>query len=648
MQHHTLLPRFFHALIPIILLGVLTLPSVEPVRAASVIYVVPGGAGAQTGIDWASAKDLQAALQSAASGDQIWVAAGTYTPTTGTDRSATFQLKSGVALYGGFVGTEASLDQRDSDTHISTLSGDLLGNDSGAIASANPTRGENSYHVVTSNGTDATAVLDGFTITGGNANGGMFDVQGAGLLNVQGSPMLGNLILTGNSAATAGGGMFNYLSSNPMLHDSSFINNMSGDNGGGLTSSGNSVFTSSITMSRMIFSGNTAPFGGGVYGETSDVIINRAIFQGNSAASVGGGILSNYGHTTIVQTLFNANTAESYGSAIANYRSNSTISQVTFGANWSKNNGGALVNQESSPLIRNSIFWGNQGGQIYNYRAGNAPDVQDTLVQGDYISGTHILDADPLFVDADGTDNIAGTADDDLRLQAASPAIDAGNNNFIPVDLTDENGNNDTSEPAPFDLDGNKRLVDISVDMGAYERQGLAITSAPPAATATYGTSYSHTFITDRGSKSTFAITSGALPPGLALDTNGMLLGIPTLSGIYSGITLTANSIYGSDSQTFSISVDRAALTIAADAKVRAFGMPNPPLTVSYSGFVSGDTPASLDAPVILTTTATIASPPGSYPITVNGAADANYDITFIPATLTITSRRTHLPLVNH
>jgi hypothetical protein len=644
MQHHTLLPRFFRALIPIILLGVLTLPSVEPVRAASVIYVVPGGAGAQTGIDWASAKDLQAALQSAASGDQIWVAAGTYKPTTGTDRSATFQLKSGVALYGGFVGTEASLDQRDPGTHISILSGDLLGNDSGAVASNNPTRSDNSYHVVTGSGTDDTAILDGFTISSGNANGNIAlrENLGGGIFSFRGSSRLCHIIVRRSSAEFGGGGIAYDEGSVSICH-ATIIDNTADDSGGGIFIRNGT----NTVIYRISLIGNRAQFGGGMINGSAATIVST-VFISNTATLVGGGILNESSSSTIVQSIFSGNSSGTYGSAMANYQSNATISQVTFSANWSKNNGGALVNQESSPLIRNSIFWGNHGGQIHNHAAGNAPDVQYSLVQGGYITGTHILDTDPLFVDADGADNIAGTADDDLRLQAESPAIDAGNNAFIPVDLTDENGNNDTSEPAPFDLGGNKRLVDSSVDMGAYERQELRITSAAPVAPATYGAPYTHIFTTNRVGEAIFAITSGALPPGLALDTNGMLLGIPTLSGIYSGITLTVNSIYGSDSQTFSISVDRAALTIAADAKARAFGMPTPPLTVSYSGFVNGDTPASLDAPVILTTTATIASPPGSYPITASGAADGNYDITFIPATLTITSRRTHLPLVNH
>jgi len=649
MYHHTLLPRRLRALIPSILLVLLTLlPAAAPLRSAGVIYVVPGGAGAQTGADWASAKDLQAALQSAASGDQIWVKAGTYKPTTGADRSANFQLKSGVAVYGGFAGTEDSLSQRDPATHISALSGDLLGNDSGAVTSSNPTRSDNSYHVVTSNGTDATAVLDGFTITAGNANGASFEVQGGGLLNVKGQPVLRSLIFTNNSAVTSGGGMFNYISSNPTLHDSSFINNAADDNGGGLSSSGNSVFTSSITMSRMIFSGNTAPFGGGIFSESSDLIINHAVFRSNGATMVGGGIVSNYGHTIIAQALFNGNTAESYGSGMAYYKADATISQVTFSANWSKNNGGALVNDEGSPHMRNSIFWGNQGGQIYNFPVGNAPDVQFSLVQGGYITGTHILAADPLFADADGADNIAGTPDDDLRLQAGSPAIDAGSNAFIPSDLTDDNHNNDVNETAPFDLDSNPRLDGAIVDLGPYETQiKVRLISTPPPA-GTYGSSYSHTFTTTAVLPVTYSVTAGILPPGLALNaTTGLLSGIPTAAGTYSGIIITAGNADGSANQTFAILIHPAALTITANNKIRIFGAPNPPLTASYSGFVNGDTPDNLDTPASLTTTATITSPPGGYPITASGAADANYDITFIPATLTITSGRTYLALVS-
>ncbi len=102
--------------------------------------------------------------------------------------------------------------------------------------------------------------------------------------------------------------------------------------------------------------------------------------------------------------------------------------------------------------------------------AGSSPDVRSTLVQGGY-PGAGNLEADPLFVDPDGADNIPGTPDDDLRLQRGSPAIDAGNNAFIPADLLDDDGDGNTTEPAPFDRDGQLRLAGAAVDMGAYERQ---------------------------------------------------------------------------------------------------------------------------------------------------------------------------------
>ena len=92
-----------------------------------------------------------AALTAASSGQQIWVAAGTYKPTAGTDRTISFALKPGVGVYGGFAGTETALEQRDWRTNVTTLSGDLLGNDSGPASIWNATMADNSFHVVTNN-----------------------------------------------------------------------------------------------------------------------------------------------------------------------------------------------------------------------------------------------------------------------------------------------------------------------------------------------------------------------------------------------------------------------------------------------------------------------------------------------------------------
>src|SRR5688572_8959945 len=135
-----------------------------PARAQAMVYrVAPEGAvSGSCGADWANPCDLQYVLDvltSQSTGGEVWVKAGTYFP--GEDRRETFELRNGVALYGGFAGTETTRAQRELGFHFSILDGDI---------GTRWFNGDNSYHVVSSYNTDSTAVLDGFTITGGNSN----------------------------------------------------------------------------------------------------------------------------------------------------------------------------------------------------------------------------------------------------------------------------------------------------------------------------------------------------------------------------------------------------------------------------------------------------------------------------------------------
>ena len=134
--------------------------------AYATVRCVKPGTPSGTGC-WANGTvftDLQPALAASGSGDELWVAAGTYKPTADTDRTKSFLMKNGVGIYGGFAGTETMRSQRDPSANVTVLSGDI-----GSVGIA----GDNSFHVVTTDSSvTSTGVLDGFTITAGQADGG--------------------------------------------------------------------------------------------------------------------------------------------------------------------------------------------------------------------------------------------------------------------------------------------------------------------------------------------------------------------------------------------------------------------------------------------------------------------------------------------
>jgi len=126
-----------------------------PAAEAAVIYVDASAGGSGSGRSWTNAHtDLQAALEAASSGDEIWVSTGTYSP--GSAPEDTFEMKNCVRIYGGFAGTETRRSQRDPAVSITVLSG-----------------GNNNYHVVTADtGVGNSALLDGLTVTGGKLGNG--------------------------------------------------------------------------------------------------------------------------------------------------------------------------------------------------------------------------------------------------------------------------------------------------------------------------------------------------------------------------------------------------------------------------------------------------------------------------------------------
>ena len=268
----------------------------------SPIYVNAAASGANNGTSWQNAyPDLQAALAAATAGQQIWVAAGTYKPTAGTDRAISFKLKAGVAIYGGFAGGETALEQRNWRTHGTVLSGDLLGNDEGlADIYGNYTMKDNSYHVVThDNAARNDVVLDGFTITRGFAGDiccgqnnyyGQDNNKGGGVYNRSGSPSLNHLILLDNWAGDEGGGM--YEAGSATLNDVVFTGCTALNQGGGMWNAGHT------TLNDTVFHKNTGYVGAGMgIQDGSSATLNRAVFTANALYGTAGAALYNAGET---------------------------------------------------------------------------------------------------------------------------------------------------------------------------------------------------------------------------------------------------------------------------------------------------------------------------------------------------------------
>lgn len=355
---------------------------VQQALAQDTLYVNDDATGANNGSSWADAyTSLQSALAAAQSGDQIWVATGVYYPTSGTNRSATFMLKNGVVLYGGFTGTETSLDQRDWQSNLTILSGDIDQNDTNDdgnfIAETwSHIVGNNSYNVVRGSGVDSTAVLDGFIITAGRANSsapGNLGEGGGIYLTSNAAPTLRNLTLSGSRVNRGGGGLSATAGSRPTLTDVTFTGNRADSYGGGLY-----VVNGAATLTRITFEGNRADnsnlSGGGLYAENSALTLIDVTFRNNTGGTGGGMFVRNGADTLVLdRVVFDSNTARGAGGA---YISNSTatITNSTFISNSATGGqgGGLYVYPTSHITLTDVTFAGNQansdGGGIFLFK----------------------------------------------------------------------------------------------------------------------------------------------------------------------------------------------------------------------------------------------------------------------------------------
>ncbi|MCU0470119.1 MAG: right-handed parallel beta-helix repeat-containing protein [Arcicella sp.] len=324
----------------------------------------------QNGNSWATAYgNLQTGLAAATPGVEVWVAKGTYKTTATNTRTIYFNIPNNVIVYGGFAGTENALSERDFRTNESILSGEI-----GNLGSIT----DNSYHVVVFDGSTNNTVLDGFTITGGNAS---FDPNRSVSLPVTNT-------ITASTLET-GGGIMAKNAAAPIIANCTFTKN-SAIVGGGLFAADASL----VTITHCKFNSNQATFGSGIYlQDGSNGKVSNTLLNGNR------GIGSFY-----------------------NNNSSPQISNCTIAGNGGYS--GGIFNSNSSPVVINSIIWG------------NAKPINDTqsiitysIVEGGY-AGIGNLNYDPQFIDPN-PEGISPTTNGNFQLKEKSLAIDRGLNGTI-------------------------------------------------------------------------------------------------------------------------------------------------------------------------------------------------------------------------
>jgi len=427
------------------------LGAVRTAAAGRVIYVDDDAVGANDGSSWIDAfSDLQDAITMAQAGDEIHVAQGIYTPTQDPlDRDATFQLKDGVSIIGGYAGlTGMYPDFHHTKFFATILSGDIDQNDD--RMDPNSKEG-NSRHVVTCTGRGNAAVLDGVTITGGYTGGAR-----------------------GHNASDGVGGGLSCWGSSPQLTDCSFADNY------------DAVYVSSNSypvFTRCIWEDNHASHGAAIFADrSSSLSLNHCVFQRNTADFRGGAIYVNSVEMQLINCLFVSNMANDSGGAIAcpDYIDGTgegnilNVLNCTFYDNTSptfykpptisaKNPDGSRE-YTSGSIITNCIFYNELSEMAVSIKFGDQePLIITSIYEKEPKSGqprTVPPMPDVLFADPNGADGILGTEDDDFRLAPDSPAIDSGTN--------------ETEPPLPaMDLDGNPRILNDIVDLGAYEFTGV-------------------------------------------------------------------------------------------------------------------------------------------------------------------------------
>ncbi len=367
--------------------------SIAPGALANVIFVDGHAPGANDGSSWQNAYNyLQDALADANSSTkpvEIRVAEGTYKPDenslhpggTGA-REATFQLISGVSIKGGYAGFgQPDPSVRDVELYEAVLSGEI--GESSDV--------DNSYHVVMTSGADRSAVLDGFIITHGNADGSEYvDKRGGGMCNYDGDPTVINCTFEHNDAIY-GGGMYNQ-DGDPVVTNCAFQGGFATWGAGVYNRGGAPLVTKCVLRCNLAESGagianfdsspnltdceiyaNEGVSAAGMYNSGSSPKMEKCMFITNWASD-GVGMFNTDSCPTLIDCSF-ADNIGYRGVGMFNTHSCPTLIDCSFEGNhaWDGDEGAGMANEFSTPLLINCVFRNNRvdivgpGGGMYNY-----------------------------------------------------------------------------------------------------------------------------------------------------------------------------------------------------------------------------------------------------------------------------------------
>jgi predicted outer membrane repeat protein len=375
------------------------------------LYVDASVSSGICGSDWGDAyASIQTALDRASTNgfiEEIWVARGTYATTI------PFELINGVALVGGFAGNETHPDQRYIAGNETKLDGTMT-----------------SVHVVKCE--SGTPILDGFTITGGNAAGTSNDAVGGGMFVNQASPSVRNCRFTNNYATSGGGAIRAGTTGTPM----ELINCMFQNNTTQTTQPGAAIrmIGGRVLIDGCTFTGGIASAGGAIWQQGGQLAVANSVFFGNEVHGSGGGsAIASRGSLDIVNCTLAANLTQGSGRGALSALSGSSV-QVFNTIIWENNNSFSEMDQ-----IRE------QGGFV---------EVYDSVISGlSSFSGNNNTDNDPGFANPPV----------DFRLTEFSAALDSGDNARLAL-------------TGPFsgivlayDRDQAARILNGTVDRGAYE-----------------------------------------------------------------------------------------------------------------------------------------------------------------------------------